>query len=82
MPQFNPKVVGESRMTHIQRVGKCLNQYQVTLTFDYPVNDLPNTVLTETVRAYLGNFPSISRLTYNETDPSLVSVVYVVDSSD
>ena len=82
MPQFNPKVVGESRTTHIQRIGKCLNQYQVTLTFDYPVNDLSNTVLTKIVREYLGNYPSVSRLSYNETDHTLVSVVYTVDYSD
>jgi len=76
------RIVNKSQPVNVQNVGKCLTQWQTTLTFDSPVNDVPYTELTEHVRAYLPNYPSISTLAINQVDPSLVSVVYVVDSSD
>ena len=75
------KIVGKSKETHIQTVGKCLNQYQVTLTFNEPVDNKPLTELTDYVRSYLPCYPSISSL-YVQADPTMVSVVYVMDSSD
>ena len=76
------RIVNKSQPVNVQNVGKCLTQWQTTLTFDSPVNETPYTELTEHVRAYLPNFPTISSLYVDQTDPTLVSVVYVLDSSD
>lgn len=75
------KVVSKSPPVSLQTVGKCLTQWQSTLTLDQPIENYDYKELTDSVRPHLpGYYPTVSSL--KPVSRYEVSVVYVVDSSD
>ena len=75
------KCVGVGLQSKGREVGRCLNEYHQSLTFNQDLSDQSNVELHKLAADQFSHYQIITA-TVSASDPSILHVVYTVDSGD